>query len=109
MLRYLEDLQHMTETQKEQILSMRMQGIGYRIIGKMLNLNENLVQLYCKAHGLAGDGNLVMLNHDIWCRENNRCILCGRKLKQPRHGRRKQFCDGRCRTRYCQLKNKSEE
>ena len=50
----------MTETQKEQILSMRMQGIGYRIIGKMLNLNENLVQLYCKAHGLAGDGNLVM-------------------------------------------------
>lgn len=99
----------MTETQKEQILSMRMQGIGYRIIGKMLNLNENLVQLYCKAHGLAGDGNLVMLNHDIWCRENNRCILCGRKLKQPRHGRRKQFCDGRCRTHCCRLKNKSEE
>ena len=33
----------MTDTQKQQILSMRMQGIGYHVIGKTLNLDEHLV------------------------------------------------------------------
>ena len=99
----------MTDAQKEQVRAMRMQGIGYRLIAKSLGLKINQVQLFCKAHGLAGNGELVKLNYPIWCKENNRCILCGRKLKQPGRGRRKQFCDGRCRTRYCRLKNNTEE
>jgi hypothetical protein len=103
--RHFRSVKAMTDTQKEKILAMRMQGIGYHVIGRTLHLNENQVQLYCKSRGLAGDGSLVHLNHDVWCRENNRCILCGRKLNQPRLGRRKNFCDGRCRTRYFRLKN----
>ncbi len=99
----------MTDAQKEQVRAMRMQGIGYRLIAKSLGLKINQVQLFCKSHGLAGNGELVKLNYPIWCKENNRCILCGRKLKQPGRGRRKQFCDGRCRTRYCRLKNNTEE
>ena len=99
----------LTETQKQQILSMRMQGIGYHVIGRTLDLNENQVQLYCKAHGLAGDAGLVSLNHAVWCRENNRCAFCGRKLKQPRRGRRRRFCSGSCRTRYCIMKKTQEE
>lgn len=98
----------MTDTQKQQILSMRMQGIGYHVIGKTLNLDEHLVQLYCKSHGLAGDAGLVRLNHDIWCRENNRCAFCGIKLKQPQRGRRRRFCSGSCRTRYCIMKKEME-
>lgn len=98
----------MTDTQKQQILSMRMQGIGYHVIGKTLNLDEHLVQLYCKSHGLAGDAGLVRLNHDIWCRENNRCAFCGIKLKQPRRGRRRRFCSGSCRTRYCIMRKDTE-
>lgn len=94
----------LTEIQKQQIFSMRMQGIGYHVIGKTLNLKENQVQLYCKAHGLAGDPSLVFLNHAVWCEQNNRCAFCGRKLQQPRCGRRRRFCSGSCRTRYCVLK-----
>lgn len=44
----------MTETQKAKIFNMRMQGIGYHVIGNTLNLNENQVQQYCKTHGLPG-------------------------------------------------------
>ena len=51
----------MTETQKEQIRAMRMQGIGYRLIANELGLKINQVQLFCKAHGLAGPGELTRL------------------------------------------------
>ena len=84
----------MTETQKFKIFNMRMQGIGYHVIGNTLNLDENHVQQYCKTHGLAGDAALVSLNHAVWCEKNNRCVFCGKKLEQPRTGRRKRFCSG---------------
>lgn len=91
----------MTDLQKEKIRAMRMHGIGYHVIAKELCLRENQVQLFCKAHGLAGDNHLVRLNYPVWCEQNNRCLVCGVKLKQPKTGRRKKFCSGRCRTRFC--------
>lgn len=99
----------MTETQKEQIRAMRMQGIGYRTIAKSLGLKINQVQLFCKAHGLAGSHELTKLNYPIWCEQNGCCPVCGAKLIQPKTGRRKRFCSGRCRTRYCLLKKSMEE
>ena len=85
-----------------------MQGIGYHVIGNTLNLDENQVQQYCKAHGLAGDAGLVSLNHAVWCEKNNRCVFCGNKLEQPRVGRRKRFCSGNCRTKYCLMRKRNE-
>ena len=100
----LKGCDRMTETQKAKIFSMRMQGIGYHVIGSTLNLDENQVQQYCKTHGLAGEAGLVSLNHAVWCEQNNRCVFCGSKLEQPRTGRRKRFCSGNCRTKYCLLR-----
>ncbi len=91
----------MTQTQKTQIRIMRMQGMGYHVIAKELCLKENQVQLFCKTHGLAGDSDLVRLNYPVWCKQNNRCPICGTKIDQPQTGRKKKFCSGRCRTRYC--------
>ena len=99
----------MTETQKEQIRAMRMQGIGYRLIANELGLKINQVQLFCKAHGLAGPGELTRLNYPIWCEQNGRCPICGEKIIQPKTGRRKRFCSGRCRTRYCLIKKEMED
>lgn len=99
----------MTEAQKELIRSMRLQGIGYRAIAKSLHLRLNRVELYCKTHGLAGDGSLVRLNYPIWCEENNCCRVCGKKLTQPERGRKRQFCSGRCRTIYCRRKHEEED
>lgn len=91
----------MTDEQKEKIRSMRMQGMGYHVIAKELCLKENQVQLFCKMHGLAGDSDLVRLNYPVWCKQNNRCPICGTKINQPQTGRKKKFCFGRCRTRSC--------
>lgn len=98
----------MTDEQKEKIRSMRIQGIGYRLIAKELCLKENQVQLFCKAHGLVGSADLTRLNYPIWCYQNNRCLVCGAKLKQAKHGRKKKFCSGKCRTKYCRSKSESE-
>lgn len=90
----------MTDEQKNAIRTMRLKGYGYKAIGKALDLNENRVQLYCKSHGLAGSAELIKLNYPIWCQQNSRCMTCGIKITQPKTGRRKKFCSGRCRTRY---------
>lgn len=90
----------MTDSQKIQVRAMRMQGIGYRAIAKATGLKINQVQLFCKANGLAGDSRLVGMNYPIWCEQNDRCLACGMKLRQPVTGRRKMFCSGRCRTRH---------
>ena len=61
----------MTETQKEQIRAMRMQGIGYRLIAKSLGLKINQVQLFCKAHGLEHDS----IKKDYWINLVQRAVL----------------------------------
>ncbi len=94
----------MTDEQKNAIRAMRLKGYGYKAIGKALDLNENRVQLYCKSHGLAGSAELIKLNYPIWCEQNGRCPICGAKVMQPRTGRKKRFCSGRCRTKYCREK-----
>ncbi len=98
----------MTEVQKEMIRSMRLEGIGYKAIARDLNLRRNQVQLFCKTHGLGGDGKLVRLNYEIWCEKTGHCLMCGKKLSQPAIGRKKRFCSGRCRTAYCRKKNTTE-
>lgn len=89
----------MTDAQKKQIRSMRMLGIGYKTIANSLGLNVNQVHLFCRVNGLAGEGTLVKANYSVWCRLNNRCPMCGAKLIQPKTGRLKIYCSGRCRTR----------
>lgn len=90
----------MTEQQKDVIRTMRFKGLGYSTISKALGVSENKVQTYCRTHGLAGTADLTQMNYPVWCAENNRCLICGAKLRQPKTGRHKRFCSGRCRTRY---------
>ena len=99
----------MTEVQKELIRAMRLQGIGYRAIARSLRLRLNKVELYCKTHGLAGDGWLVRLNYPVWCENNDRCLVCGKKLEQRGRGRKKKFCSGKCRTAWCRMKQAEAE
>lgn len=98
----------MTDIQKEQVRAMRMQGIGYRVIAKSLGLKINQVQLFCKAHGLAGNAEIARMNYPLWCSRNGRCPVCGTKIKPPRTGRNKTFCSGRCRTKAYRMRKEIE-
>ena len=42
----------MTNQQKEQIRTMRLQGIGYVKIGKILGISDNTVRSFCRRNGL---------------------------------------------------------
>ena len=99
----------MTEEQKDAVRMMRFKGLGYGAISKTLNVKEKQIQTYCKTHGLAGTAELTKLNYPVWCQQHNRCMICGMKMKQPKTGRRKIFCSGRCRTRYCRERKELEE
>lgn len=94
----------MTEKLKSAIREYRLQGIGYGRIAFALGLKETAVRAYCKSHGLSGDVSLVKRNYAIWCELNNCCPVCGTVLPQNNHGRRRKFCSGRCRVRYCREK-----
>lgn len=97
-----------TDSQRKAIRQMRLKGLGYCHIGSLIGLNEKNVRAYCKSHGLAGDGDLVRLNYPVWCRQNSRCPICGTKIDQPKIGRKKKFCSGRCRTRYFRENHETE-
>lgn len=42
----------MTDLQKEQIKTLRLQGIGYVKIGEMLGISDNTVRSFCRRNGL---------------------------------------------------------
>ena len=94
------------QEQKELIRSLRLHGWGYKRIARELKLNRNEVQLFCTTNGLGGPGEFVKLNMPVWNEQNNRCIICGEKLSQKSHGRKRRFCSGKCRTRFYRLRKK---
>ena len=83
----------LTSFQKEQVSMMRAQGLGYRKIANELGIQRDSVRNYCnsekksKTREIAGNT------------ENNKevCLWCNAPLIQSGIGRKKQFCNDRCR------------
>lgn len=46
----------MTNQQRNQIRTMRLQGAGYIKIGKILGISDNTVRSLCRRNGLDGKG-----------------------------------------------------
>ena len=77
----------MTDLQKEQIKTLRLQGIGYVKIGEMLGISDNTVRSFCRRNGL-GDAakNTVSCKH------------CGKLIKIIPKQKPRKFCSDACRT-----------
>lgn len=88
----------MDDRQKREIKRMRLEGKGYRIIAKELDLSRDIVRNFCKKHGLAGyankgleiEGKMIRIDQGV-------CVECGKELVQPKTGRRRLFCCEDCR------------
>ncbi|MDL2253412.1 helix-turn-helix domain-containing protein [Ruminococcaceae bacterium OttesenSCG-928-I18] len=78
----------MTESQKEQIVAMRGQGIGYVKIGQALGISNNTVRSFCRRNGLEGS----RIKDTITCKQ------CGKKIKIIPKRKPKKFCSDTCRT-----------
>lgn len=77
----------MTDLQKEQIKTLRLQGISYVKIGEMLGISDNTVRSFCRRNGL-GDAakNTVACKH------------CGKLIKIIPKQKPRKFCSDACRT-----------
>lgn len=77
----------MTDLQKEQIKTLRLQGIGYVKISDLLGISDNTVRSFCRRNGL-GDAakNTVACKH------------CGKLIKIIPKQKPRKFCSDACRT-----------
>ena len=98
----------MKDEYKKKIWALRLKGKGYKSIASALELKLDTVMKYCKYHGLGGPAEYVKHNYQIWCVKNHRCPVCGGKLIQHKRGRKKKFCSGKCRSKYCRNKEDYE-
>lgn len=77
----------MTDWQKSQIQTMRMQGISYVKIGQALGISDNTVRSFCRRNR---PGESV--KHTIPCQH------CGKPVKIIPKQKPRKFCSDRCRT-----------
>lgn len=76
----------MTNQQKEQIRTMRLQGVGYIKIGKSLGISNNTVRSFCRRNGLGDKSKNAVA-----------CKQCGKLIKNIPEQKPKKFCSDSCR------------
>lgn len=81
------EAKHMTVIEKDQIRSMRLQGVGYGTIARALGLAENTVHTYCRRNGLGAESkNTIPCKH------------CGKLIKKVPKRKPRKFCSDACRS-----------
>jgi len=113
----------LTNEQKQQILDMRQQGLGYGKIASALGISENTVKSYCRRNKSAAHdtsnavGNKESNVHNE--SENNEsienrttCKNCAKPLNQKPKVKPKTFCNDKCRFDWwnnhrCQIKKEA--
>ena len=76
----------MTNQQRNQIRTMRLQGVGYVKIGKILGISDNTVRSFCRRNGLDGKAKNTVA-----------CNQCGKLIKVVPKQKPKKFCSDSCR------------
>ena len=77
----------MTDWQKDQIQTMRRQGLSYVKIGQALGISDNTVRSFCRRNQL-GDPVKNTIS----------CQYCGKPIKIIPKQKPRKFCSDRCRT-----------
>lgn len=77
----------MTDQQKDQIQTMRRQGLSYVKIGQALGISDNTVRSFCRRNQL---GDPV--------KNTIPCQYCGKPIKIIPKQKPRKFCSDRCRT-----------
>lgn len=77
----------MNAQQKQDIMTLRKQGLGYKKIAQQLNLNLNSVKSYCRNHQLTAKALLPEV-----------CKHCRSVLNQKEKQKKRVFCSDGCRS-----------
>lgn len=82
----------MTPEQKEAVVQLRLQGLGYKAISSSLSLSVSTIKSYCKRHELIKGNSKVALQ--------DYCLSCGRVLEHRPSKKKKRFCGSSCRNKW---------
>lgn len=78
----------MTDTEKEKIRFLRMEGLGYGAVAARLGLSENTVKSFCRRNHLTG---AVAKEASMACRH------CGQPLAESPGRKGRKYCSEACR------------
>ena len=87
----------MTESEKQQIQELRLEGMGYKAIAAIMGMTRDRVRSYCKRNGLGGGAQVVVLNVEERIKNHQLCTCCKKPLKQKGRGWARKFCSEDCR------------
>ena len=88
----------MNQNQKQNIIQLRSQGLGYTKIANALNLSVNTVKSFCRRNNvITGKGVVEFVKNNM---NLSSCEQCGKAIQQV-HGRKlKRFCCDKCRNQW---------
>ena len=86
----------MTDSQKQEILSLRKQGFGYMKIAQELGISQNTVKSYCRRNSLIKP-ELIAKAEPVEVVTEHFCQQCGILVKQNDKRKLKKFCSDKCR------------
>lgn len=78
----------MTAEEISRIIQLQCEGYGYKKIASLTGLPVNTVKTYCRRHPISKEDTAI---------ENILCKMCGSKLEQTPHKRKRMFCSDACR------------
>lgn len=103
----------MTQDQKQKVKELRLEGLGYQAIARIVGLSRDSVRSFCKWHDLAGHGCVVALNITEKKLKNVLCLHCDTPLIHKPKGRTRKFCSDTCRqswwSEHQEAKNQNEK
>lgn len=90
----------MTNSEKEKIRELRMQGLGYGTVAKEMGMNLNTVKAYCRRHGPFEKKEAAPVEKQDTVTGRTTCKNCGTKIMQIKGRKEKKFCCDRCRNKW---------
>lgn len=75
----------MKEQEKQDVLTLHNQGLGYKRIAAITGISPNTIKSYCRRHP---------------AKNVKACKQCGRAVRQMPHRKEKQFCSEQCRMKW---------
>jgi len=73
----------MNSYEKNEIVKLQAQGLGYKKIADILELPVNTVKSFCYRYPSS--------------KQDNVCEQCGKEITQTPHRKKKRFCSDKCR------------
>ena len=89
----------MTELQKGELFKLRLQGLGWECISAQLSVPSSTLKTYCYRNCLS--------DNDLG--EISECCFCHKPVAQKAKGRRRLFCNEKCRSAWRRVYHKLKE